>query len=97
MKMRLPSLLQLEGLVPIMAIIATDSGITCDVHHFGCGNALLLEGTTHGSGRLLHLWEIAPYKMLAFSFSGLEEHMYKMLLECKVILLKLTKKWLAKT
>ncbi len=47
-------LLPPEWLVPIVGMIATNNGQTCQNHCFGCGNALLMGLPAHGCGVLLH-------------------------------------------
>ena len=54
-KMMFPSLPPPERVVPIVGIVATSNGRTCDVHRFGCGNALLMGLPAHGCGVLLRL------------------------------------------
>ena len=44
-----------ERIVPIVGIVATNNGRTCQNHHFGCGNALLMSLPANGCGVLLHL------------------------------------------
>ena len=41
-KMMFPSLPPPDRVVPIVGIIATNNGRTCNVHRFGCGNSILL-------------------------------------------------------
>ena len=45
----------LEWLVPILGMVATNNGQTCQNHCFGCGNALLMGLPAHGCGVLLCL------------------------------------------
>ena len=44
-----------ERLVPIVGIVATNNGRTCNNHRFGCGNALLMSLPVNGCGVLLRL------------------------------------------
>ena len=44
-----------ERIVPIVGIVATNNGRTCQNHHFGCGNALLMSLPANGCGVLLRL------------------------------------------
>ena len=55
-----------EQVVPIVGIVATSNGRTCDVHRFGCGNALLLSRPARGCGVLLHLRKTGPDTLAAF-------------------------------
>ena len=54
-EMMFPSLPPLGWVVPIVWIIATNNGHTCNVHHLGCQNLLLL-------ARSVHLWFIVACK-----------------------------------
>ena len=64
--MMFPSLPLLEQVVPIVGIVATSNGRTCDVHRFGCGYALLLSRPACGCGVLLHLRKMGPDTLAAF-------------------------------
>ena len=64
--MILPPLPSPEMVVPIVGIIATNNGRTCDVHRFGCGNDLVLARPVHGCGLLLCLRKTAPAEISAF-------------------------------
>ena len=65
-KMMYPSLPPPEQVVPIVGIVATSNGRTCDVHCFGCGNALLLSRPARGCGVLLRLRKMGPDTLAAF-------------------------------
>lgn len=66
LKMMYPPLPPPELLVPIVWIIATINGCTCDVYCFNCGNSLLLARPVHGCG-VLHLTRITvPNKLAAY-------------------------------
>ena len=64
-KMLFPSLPHLERVIPIVGIVATSNGRTCDVHRFGCGNDLLLSRPARGCGVLLHLRTMGPDSLAA--------------------------------
>ena len=64
--MMFPLLPPPEQVVPIVGIVATSNGRTCDVHRFGCGNALLLSRPARGCGVLLHLQKTGPDTLAAF-------------------------------
>ena len=59
MKMFAP-LLPPERLVPIIGMIATSNGCTCQHHHFGCGSALLMGLPAHDRAVLLRLKKLRP-------------------------------------
>ena len=64
-----------EWLVPIVGIVATNNGRTCQNHHFGCGNALLMSLPANGCGVLLHLkktpcGDLAAYFVLPDGSNG---------------------------
>lgn len=58
-----------ELLVLLVGIVATSSGCMCSVHHFGCGNMLLLARTAHGGIVLLHLQMTAQVKLATILIS----------------------------
>ena len=64
-KMMFPSLPPPERVVPIVGIVATSNGRTCDVHRFGCGNDLLLSRPARGCGVLLRLRKTGPDSLAA--------------------------------
>ncbi len=65
--MMFPSLPPPERVVPIVGIIATNNGRTCNVHRFGCGNAILLARPARGCGVLLRLKQTkAPHELAAY-------------------------------
>ena len=55
-----------EWLVPIVGIIATNNGCTCQNHHFGCGNALLMSLPANGCGVLLCLKKTVTLQLILF-------------------------------
>ncbi len=55
MKIMLAALPPPERLVPIVGMIATSNGCTCQLHPSRCGNALLMGLPAHGCGVLLRL------------------------------------------
>ena len=63
--MMFPSLPLPEQVVPIVGIVATSNGRTCDVHRFGCGNVLLLSRPARGCGVLLRLQKTGPDSLAA--------------------------------
>ena len=67
-KMMFPSLPPPEQVVPIVGIVATDNGRTCDKHRFGCGNSLLLARPARGCGILLRLRKTSAPDELAACF-----------------------------
>ena len=65
--MMFPSLPPPERTVPIVGIIATSNGRTCNVHRFGCGNSLLLARPARGCGVLLRLKRtMVPNELAAY-------------------------------
>ena len=64
--MILPPLPTPEMVIPIVGIIETNNGRTCDVHRFGCGNALVLARPAHDCGLLLCLRKTSPAEIAAF-------------------------------
>ena len=67
-KMTFPLLPQPESVVPIVGIIATYNGRTCNVHRFGCRNVLLLARPACGCGVLLCLKQTMALHELATYF-----------------------------
>ncbi len=66
-KMMFPLLPPPECTIPIVGIIETNNGRTCDVHRFGCGNSLLLARPVLGCGVLLRLKQtMAPNELAAY-------------------------------
>ncbi len=65
-KMMFSSLLPLEQVVPIVGIVATSNGQTCDVHRFGCGKEQLLARPAHSCGILLQLRKMGADTLAAF-------------------------------
>ncbi len=64
--------LPLEQCVPIVGIIATNNGCTCQNHQFGCGNALL-NRPTHGCGVFLCLKKMPSGDLLLIFYFPMEE------------------------
>ena len=64
--MMFPSLPPTENVIPIVVITGTSNKQTCDLHHFGCRNELLLARLACGSSVLLHLRKMGPDTLAAF-------------------------------
>ena len=69
-----------ERIVPIVGIIATNNGRTCQNHHFGCGNALLMSLPANSGGVLLHLKKLCTATLQLILFCWMEVMVAELLL-----------------